>query len=114
MVGSIRSEQKLSHYHNPRSPKTKETNHMIIHTTSLTINALSEITKLDRTLVSTPDYMGLAYFWGHDYKHSLRDATATQRRKIHNTWLERGIDFINQSEEGWNVIEKIIPNIKHR
>ncbi len=87
---------------------------MIIHTASLTFDALSKMLELDRTLVGTPDYMGLAYFWGHDYKHSLRDATAKQRRTIHNTWLDRGIDFINQSEEGWNVIEKIIPNIKHR
>jgi len=41
---------------------------MIIHTASLTVNAYSEVHKLDRTLVGTPDYMGLAYFWGRRFR----------------------------------------------
>jgi serine/threonine protein kinase len=38
--------------------------------------------------VGTPDYMGLAYWWGQAYKHALREATTKQRKKAHDAcWL---------------------------
>tara|TARA_R110002020_G_scaffold448573_3_gene661429 strand:- start:1617 stop:1832 length:216 start_codon:yes stop_codon:yes gene_type:complete len=37
--------------------------------------------------------MGLAYFWDRDLQHSLRDATAWQRVKVHKLFLENGIPF---------------------
>ena len=33
------------------------------------------IQKLDKSYVGTSNYMGLAYFWDHEVKHCLRDAT---------------------------------------
>ena len=47
-----------------------------INIETITFDAFCKLDKLDRSLVGTPDYMGLAYFWGcNGVKHYLREAT---------------------------------------
>jgi len=51
--------------------------------------------------------MGLAYFWHHDFRFHLRDASYAKRRKIHNQWLKQGIDFDHPCDAAWNIVRKI-------
>ncbi len=51
------------------------------------------IQKLDKSYVGTSNYMGLAYFWDHEVKHWLRDATPFQRVKIHKLFIANKIPF---------------------
>jgi len=74
----------------------------------ITFKAFDKLMRLDEKLVGTKDYMGIAYFWGHEYKHSLRDATYCQRRKIHNMALAANVDPINKNKAMWKIIEKVL------
>ena len=51
------------------------------------------IQKLDKSFVGTKHYMGLAYFWDHEIKHWLRDATPYQRVKTHKLFIANNIPF---------------------
>ena len=79
---------------------------------SLSSNAFSKIQELDNTFIGTPDYMGVAYFWGcHGVKHYLRDATFTERCEVHRKWLEAGLDLIAETDEHYRIITEVM-NIK--
>ena len=45
---------------------------------------------LDKTYVGTEDYLGLAYYWDHEVKHWMRDASTAKRKKIHELLLKAG------------------------
>ena len=79
-----------------------------INLNTATMEATHELFKLDDTFVGTPNYMGLTYFWDMEYKHLLRDATISQRRKIHNKALELGIDFHEIGVKQWELIGKVL------
>ena len=57
------------------------------------IDQYKQIHKLDKSYVGTNNYMGLAYFWDHEVKHWLRDATPFQRVKIHKLFIANKIPF---------------------
>ena len=59
---------------------------------TITMDALSALLEVDRKFRGTDDYMGLAYFWAHDYKHYLRDASIAKRRVVHKKLLEEGLE----------------------
>lgn len=61
-----------------------------LDTNALTWKATKALLELDETFVGTPDYMGLAFFWGQDVKFTLRDATYAQRRAYHAALLAAG------------------------
>jgi len=46
---------------------------------------------IDKENVGTPDYMGLAYFWHYDYRHSCRSISPARRRKLHELLLKAGL-----------------------
>ncbi len=73
----------------------------------ITDEATQSLYKLDRKYIGTPNYMGLAYFWGQEYKHYLRDATVSQRRRIHNKGLKENVSFLVPNDEAWSIIKKI-------
>ena len=70
---------------------------------------------LDRTFIGTPNYMGIDYFWAHEYRHYLRDASIYQRKQVHKKWMEADLDFLETSQTHWNIIgevlKKRIPNL---
>ena len=74
----------------------------------ITMQATIEVYKVDKTFVGTKDYMGVAYFWGHEYKHTMRDLSHAKRRKIHNLGLDRDIDFIEPNKEAWYLIAEVL------
>ena len=53
-------------------------------------NSYTKLMELDKTLIGTADYMGFAWFWGTGgagVKHYLRDATAKQKKIIHDSFI---------------------------
>lgn len=64
------------------------------------------LSQLDKTFIGTENYMGFAYFWGHEYKHILRDCNNKQRQRIHGAWVEAGLDLTGHSEAHYAVIVK--------
>ena len=70
--------------------------------------AISNILNIDKKYVGTEDYLGLAYFWGHEYKHTLREISIAKRRKIHKLGLERKIDFIKPNKQAWHLIAEVL------
>jgi len=58
----------------------------------ITFEAYRELDKLDKGFVGTPNYLGLAYFWpGGIVKFDLREASISERRRIHARLLKEGV-----------------------
>ena len=73
------------------------------------MNSFEQLDKLDKSFVGTNDYMGLAYFWDHEVKWWLREATAYQRVKVHKLFMINNVPF-NKKDKGFitnNVALKI-------
>jgi hypothetical protein len=43
----------------------------------VTFDAFCALNALDKTFVGTPNYMGVAFFWGHGVKHYLRRSVSS-------------------------------------
>lgn len=50
--------------------------------------------------------MGLAYWWSHEYKHTLRGATPRQRKKAHDAIVAAGLRLDGESDEHAAIISK--------
>ena len=75
---------------------------------AMTLEALFALDQLDKTHVGTPNYMGVAYFWGSNgTKHYLRDATAYQRRRVHKLWLKAGLVLHEETLEHYKIINQV-------
>ena len=57
------------------------------------LDQYNAIEKIDKSFVGTKHYMGLAYFWDHEVKHWLRDATEYQRVKVHKLFIANKVPF---------------------
>lgn len=64
------------------------------------MNSFEQLDKLDKSFVGTNDYMGLAYFWDHEVKWWLREATAYQRVKVHKLFMINNVPF-NKKDKGF-------------
>ena len=78
----------------------------------VTFDAFCKLDALDETFIGTPDYMGVAYFWGHGVKHYLREASQAQRRRIHKKWLEQGLDLYDDRDDHFRVIGEVMPRFR--
>ena len=74
----------------------------------ISLIARMNILRLDKKYIGTENYMGVAYFWGHEYKHTLRELSYAKRRKIHNIGIDKNIDFINPNKEAWYLIAEVL------
>lgn len=84
---------------------------MTTPTTLLTTQtAYDKVHLLDVEFIGTPDYMGLAYFWNHKYRHSLRDASAMVRCRVHAEFLKYGLAPDGDSKAHNGIVNKIVPN----
>jgi len=77
----------------------------------ITFEAFEGIFKLDKTFVGTGNYLGLAYFWAHEYRHYLRDCTMAKRRKVHKKWLQAGLDLTGISDQHLSIIEHVLDGV---
>jgi len=73
----------------------------------ITTAAHAKLTKLDRTLIGTPDYMGIAFFWNYEYRHLLRDATPKKRKKVHDKLIAAGLSCGGRSVHHEMIVEKV-------
>ena len=72
----------------------------------VTSRAYTLVYALDRALVGTPDYMGLAHWWADEYKHRLRGALNSQRRRAHHALLAAGLPLDGVSAEHAEIINR--------
>lgn len=77
----------------------------------VTVDAFNAIFKLDKTFVGTRNYLGLAYFWAHEYRHYLRDCTMAKRRTVHKKWLQAGIDLEGVSDKHLSIIKAVLDGV---
>ena len=81
-------------------------------------NATVGIMDLDKTFVGTADYMGVAYFWSHEFKHWLRSCTVVERRRVHSAWLRNGLSFdagidpTIDSAPHWEIVKRVCKSIR--
>lgn len=61
----------------------------------------------DDALIGTTAYMGIAHFWNLDYKHVMRAASLTQRRKVHALMLKAGLDVAGESQRHLDIVVKV-------
>ena len=81
----------------------------VINMNTVSFKVFCAINDLDNTLVGTKDYIGLAYFWGSNgTKHYLREATISQRKKIHNLWIKEKLNLTEDSPKHYEIIKKVI------
>ncbi len=73
----------------------------------LTSNALSKLTALDESLIGTPDYMGIAYFWDMQYKFVMREVSIVDRRKVHQALLHAHLPVDGVSPQHAEIIAKM-------
>ena len=78
----------------------------------VTFDAFCALNALDKTFVGTPNYMGVAFFWGHGVKHYLREASQAERRKIHKKWLAEGLDLHGESYRHHEIIRQVMPSFR--
>ena len=84
---------------------------------------IKDISKDKHESVGSKKYDGRDWFWPHDYRHYLRDASPAQRKKIHDAWLKIGIPVKgtglkisdrylepkkNQLKKAWTIVRKVV------
>jgi len=72
------------------------------------MEALNQIIALDKSFLKTENYLGLTYFWHYDYRHYLRDASPSKRRKIHAAFLKARLAIDGESKAHFSIIQKYI------
>ena len=77
----------------------------------VTGQAFDYLNALDKTFIGTNSYMGFAYFWGQEYKHTLRDANNTQRQRVHNAMVKAGLELTEASREHKAIVKRYCKNI---
>lgn len=72
----------------------------------LTSRSFMLLYSLDRALVGTLDYMGMAGWWADEYKHTLRGASTSERKKAHDALLAAGLRLDGESDEHARIIAR--------
>ena len=68
--------------------------------------AIEAVLWLDAGFIGTPDYMGLAWFWNYEYRHTMRDASEAVRRRVHAAMLKAGLPVDGHSDEHAAIVNK--------
>jgi len=84
---------------------------------------IKDISKDKNESVGSRGYDGRDWFWPHDFRHYLRDASPAQRKKIHDAWLKIGVPVKktglkisdrylqpkkNQMKKAWTIVRKVV------
>lgn len=71
--------------------------------------AYAAIIKLDKSFVGTDDYMGIAWFWNHEYSDYLRPENCTVRKRVdvHDAFVKAGLDLKEESPKHRKIIKEI-------
>ncbi len=69
------------------------------------VKGWGRLMKLDRSFLGKPDdYMGIAYFWSHEYKHYLRDVSEHRRRLVHAAFVREGLALAGKSDRHEEIV----------
>jgi hypothetical protein len=85
-----------------------------INLETLSWNATVALRELDEKFVGTPDYMGVAWFWHHEYRHYLRPndeigaGTPAKLRRVHKALLKAGLTLNGESDSHDRVIGRVL------
>jgi len=71
----------------------------------ITPQAIDALIKLDNAFVGTPNYMGISYFWNHEYRHYMRN-NRKNWVKIHTLFLKEKLDVSGVSSRHKEIIKK--------
>ena len=74
---------------------------------TVSFEAFCGIIALDETYVGTPSYLGVAYFWGQEGKHAMRDASYAQRRRIHKKFIEENLELTGGTDRHLQIIAEV-------
>ena len=69
-------------------------------------DATDALIRHDLEQVGTLGYLGVAYFWAHDYKHFLRPMSVAGKRWVHTKLLEEGLSPEGVSDRHQLIIEQ--------
>lgn len=69
-----------------------------------------KLLELDESFLGTDNYLGLAYFWNHEYRHYLRDASPLQRVQVHNCFCDFGLELAGESDLHLQLIDECLGN----
>ena len=64
----------------------------------------------DQAYIGTLAYQGIAYFWNHEYRFSLRDCKDSERILVHDAFLAEALDLSGKSARHNEIVNSIIPN----
>lgn len=82
----------------------------IINLNTISNRAFQRILKLDNFYIESKDpedYLGIAYFWNHAYRHWLRDATPHQRVRVYCEFRKRNLVVDVESDEHEQIVRSI-------
>src|ERR1035437_1221649 len=60
---------------------------------------------MDKKLVGTRHYLGMAFFWAYEYRHYLRPASTTTCQLVHDALLRAGLLLRGESPQHLAIIE---------
>ena len=80
----------------------------VINLETASHKAYCTISDIDRGFLGTKDYLGLAWFHAHEYRHYMRDITLAKRKRIHNALIKAELDLDGISPEHETIILNII------
>lgn len=83
------------------------------HTLELSSAMAKRLLEMDHELIGTPDYMGGAYFWNYEYRHTLRDASALVRVRVHDAWLAAGLPLDGKSKKHQAILSREVTAAAH-
>ena len=65
------------------------------------LDTMGMLNEMDQKFIGSKNYMGLAYFWAYDYRHTLRDCNVASRVAVHAAWLanELALDGVSAKHE---------------
>jgi hypothetical protein len=85
-----------------------------IHIGAVHIDAFVQLLMHDEKMLGTPGYLGMAYFWNHEYKHTLREVSYATRRRIHHALLAAGLKLEGKSRKHEKIIDANLRAADHR
>ena len=60
---------------------------------------------LDELNIGTKNYLGVAHFWPHEYRHAMRNLNCVQRIKVHNALMKAGLIVDEATEANATIID---------
>lgn len=76
----------------------------------LSHDAYTMILKIDKDFVGGDNYMGLAWFWSHEYNDYLKPELCTVKKRVavHDAFVKANLDLKEASPRHRKIIKEIV------